>query len=251
MVGVAEHSPSASQREMHSHEHDQLMYSIKGAIHVITTTGRWILPPTRAIWISSGTAHAFEARRPVDLNILYIDSQAPGSPRWDDCAVVNVTPLVRELITACVDLPWNHRQDSRVGRLARVLLEQLDVLPQAPLTLPEPEDPRAIRLAQWLRMHPEDRRPLTVLAPECGGSVKTLERLFAKETGISFGAWRIRLRMIKALEQLAYGENVANTAHAIGYESPSSFIAAFRNTFGTTPARYFDVHSAQGMQPQT
>jgi AraC-like DNA-binding protein len=29
----------------------------------------------------------------------------------------------------------------------------------------------------------------------------------------------------------------------VGYETPSSFIAAFRDTFGTTPTAYFqDVH---------
>ncbi|WP_346352168.1 AraC family transcriptional regulator [Oceanimonas sp. AH20CE76] len=122
-----------------------------------------------------------------------------------------------------------------------MLLEQLDALPQAPLDLPEPKDCRAVRLAQWLKEHPEDRTPLTVLAPKFGGSVKTLERLFTAETGMSFGGWRIRLRMMMALEQLAHGESVANVAHAVGYESPSSFIAAFRSAFGTTPSRYFDV----------
>lgn len=219
------------------------MYSTKGAMHVVTATGRWILPPTRAIWIACGTDHAFETKRPVDVTVLYIEPGAPGSPRWEGCAVVNVSPLVRELIAACARVPWDHRQNSRPGRLARVLLEQLDALPQAPLDLPEPRDTRAIRLAQWLKAHPGDRTPLSVLSPRFGGSVKTFERLFATETGMSFGGWRIRLRMMTALEQLAHGESVANVAHAVGYESPSSFISAFRVAFGTTPARYFDAGS--------
>lgn len=246
VVGMEEHWPPASQVEMHSHQRDQLMYSTRGAMHVVTATGRWILPPTRAIWISGGTDHGFEAKRPVDLTILYIEPGAPGSPRWKGCAVVNVSALVRELISACACLPWDYRQNSRAGRLTRVLLEQLDALQQAPLDLPEPKDPRAVRLAQWLKANPADRTPLTMLAPGFGGSVKTIERLFAAETGMSFGGWRVRLRMMTALEQLAHGESVANVAHGVGYESPSSFIAAFRTAFGTTPSRYFDVQNVEG-----
>ena len=45
--------------------------------------------------------------------------------------------------------------------------------------------------------------------------------------------------MITALELLAHGESVSNVADAVGYETPSSFIAAFRDSFGTTPTAYF------------
>ncbi len=241
VVGVEEYWPSASQVEMHSHKRDQLMYSTKGAMHVITENGCWILPPMRAIWISGGTAHAFKAKRPVDLIILYIDPEASGSPKWEGCAVVNVSSLVRELILTCASLSWDYLPNSRAGRLTCVLLEQLDALPQAPLDLPEPKDSRAVRLGQWLKDHPADRTSLTMLAPKFGASIKTLERLFSSETGMSFGGWRLRLRMITALEQLAHGESVSNVAFAVGYESPSSFIAAFRSVFGTTPSRYFDI----------
>lgn len=56
---------------------------------------------------------------------------------------------------------------------------------------------------------------------------------------MSFGAWRYRLRLLTAMEQLAYGASVTQAALEVGYESPSSFIAAFRSMFGKTPARYF------------
>jgi AraC-like DNA-binding protein len=45
--------------------------------------------------------------------------------------------------------------------------------------------------------------------------------------------------MITALERLAHGESVSNVADAVGYETPSSFIAAFRDTFGRTSTAYF------------
>jgi AraC-like DNA-binding protein len=157
--------------------------------------------------------------------------------------VVNVSPLIRELLRVRSEQPWDYPPASRSSRLARVLLEQLEVHEQAPLELPELSDPRAERVAAMLRADPADRRPLAELASAAGVSHRTIERLFASETGMSFGRWRVRQRMITALEQLAHGDSVSNVAYAVGYETPSSFIAAFRASFGTTPTVYFqDLH---------
>jgi AraC-like DNA-binding protein len=38
---------------------------------------------------------------------------------------------------------------------------------------------------------------------------------------------------------------VAGTANAVGYESTSAFVAAFRRALGTTPGRYFKKAAAE------
>jgi AraC-like DNA-binding protein len=243
VVGVSSHWPSQSEKAQHTHARHQLMYSQKGVIHVSTPTGSWILPPTRSIWISGGTPHALLIKRPVELIILWVHPHAAGAPHWTGCNVVSVSPLIRELLGVCSEQPWDYPPDSRSSRIAQVLLEQLEVHEQAPLEVPELSDPRAERVAAMLRADPADRRPLAELATAAGASHRTIERLFADETGMSFGRWRVRHRMITALEQLAHGDSVSNVAYAVGYETPSSFIAAFRATFGTTPTAYFqDMH---------
>src|SRR5271170_2293496 len=243
VVGASTHWPSRSEKAQHTHSRHQLMYSQKGVIHVSTPTGSWILPPTKSIWISSGTPHVLLVKRPVELTILWVDRDAPGAPHWTGCNVVSVSPLIRELLSVCSEQPWDYPPASRSSRLAQVLLEQLEVHGQAPLELPELSDPRAERVAGMLRADPADRRPLAELASAAGASHRTIERLFASEARMSFGRWRVRHRMIAALERLAHGESVTNVAYAVGYETPSSFIAAFRASFGTTPTAYFqDTH---------
>ena len=59
------------------------------------------------------------------------------------------------------------------------------------------------------------------------------------ETGLTFGAWQRQARLLRALELLGTGLGVGDVAFTLGYESISAFIAMFRRTFGTTPARYF------------
>ena len=55
---------------------------------------------------------------------------------------------------------------------------------------------------------------------------------------MTFRQWRRQARLLAALERLTAGEPVTSVAMAIGYESTSAFIAAFREGFGETPKRY-------------
>lgn len=68
---------------------------------------------------------------------------------------------------------------------------------------------------------------------------KTIQRMFVKETGLTFGQWRQQLRLLRALELLASGEKVIDVALALGYESPSAFASMFRKHFGQTPSAFF------------
>ncbi len=221
------------------HRRLQLMYAISGVMHVVTPSGRWILPPGRALLIPNGIEHGLATHKALEVYYIYIRSDLEGVPVLRDCAVISVSPLLRELISACASFPLAYPSDSAENRLIRVLFDQLHLMPHNPVGIVDPKDPRALRIAELIHADISDRRPLSTLAPLAGASPRTIERLFADETGMSFGAWRNRLRLIAALELLAEGQSVTSIALALGYENPSSFIAAFRNTFGTSPARYF------------
>ena len=69
--------------------------------------------------------------------------------------------------------------------------------------------------------------------------MRTAARLFRQETGMSFGQWRLQLRLLTALEQLGTGDTVSNVALNVGYSDVSSFIAVFKAALGETPAKYF------------
>ena len=88
-------------------------------------------------------------------------------------------------------------------------------------------------------------KPLDALAKGAGAGVRTLERLFVKETGMTFRRWRQRARLLAALHRLAAGEPVTSTALSVGFRSTSAFIAMFRRSLGTTPGNYFRVPGAE------
>jgi AraC-like DNA-binding protein len=216
---------------------DQLAYASSGVMSIRTAEGTWVVPSHRAVWIPAGVTFEVELAGKVSIRTLFFArGLARGLPRR--CQAVNVPPLLRELILAAIAQGLLRRQHPAQERLARVILDQLQMLPAVPLQLPLPRDQRARRAAQRLQATPGELS-LREVSREAGASKRTLERLFRLETGMTLGRWRQRLRLIEALRLLAEGKPVTRVALDVGYRSASAFVSAFRRQLGTTPARYF------------
>jgi AraC-like DNA-binding protein len=232
--------PSGHRVELHSHEEHQLVFAAAGVMTVQTPEGSWIVPPNRAVWVPAGVEHSIRMSGAVSMRTLYLPRPLGARGLPERCAVLEVSPLVRELVLAAVA-----RGGLDVGRsredanLFRVLLDSLRTLPVRAMHLPFPRDHRALRIANRLERQPGDMRAARDLVRGSGASPRTIERLFRSETGVSFGAWRHQLRLGRALELLARGESVTAVAIESGYAGTSAFVSAFKASFGRTPGRYF------------
>jgi AraC-like DNA-binding protein len=222
----------------HAHDWHQLIYASEGVMWVHTAQGDWVVPPNRAVWVPAGVAHGIEMNGRVYVQTIYLAADISGDLPHQCCAV-NVSPLLRELIIHTVKLGMLAASIPSRARLIGFLIDQLSVLPAIPLQLPLPTDARAKRAVDWLRAHPDDPGLIKSVARRVATSARTLERVFQKETGMTFGKWRQQLRLLQAMRLLAAGKPVTAVALDVGYESPSAFIAMFRRTLGTTPRCYF------------
>ena len=220
---------------MHRHLRAQLLYAVSGIMTVVTERGTWTVPPQQAVWIPPDTGHEVHMPSAVSMRSLYIHPEVVESLP-DACQVVEVTPLLRELIARLVS-PL-HCQAQQVSRLMAVLIDEIRSLTPPPLHLPSPRDPRLLAITDALLANPADDRNLVAWSRHIGASERTVARLFAKETGMGFRTWRQTLRMLSALQRLAAGEDVTHVAFDLGYQSPSAFIAMFKRLLGTTPGRY-------------
>ncbi|MEE9317061.1 MAG: helix-turn-helix transcriptional regulator [Rhodospirillales bacterium] len=224
--------------DWHSHPRAQLIYGISGVMTVNTEAGRWVLPPERAVWVPGGIEHRVDTVGGIRIRSLFVAPDAVrGMP--PDCCVVTVSPLLKALILEAVALPKLYDPQGPDGRLMAVILDQLKSLEPTPLYLPLPADPRLRRVTDGLAENPGDRTGLSAWAKKAGASGRTLARLFVRETGLTFGAWRQQARLLKALEWLGEGRPVTGIALDLGYESPSAFTAMFRRAMGVPPGRYF------------
>ncbi len=230
------HYPAGHVIPNHHHHRAQLLYALSGVMMVTTEAGRWTVPPQQAVWIPAATSHDVQMPGPVSMRSLYIRPDIASSLA-SECKVVEVTPLLRELIATLVT---GQRADlQQLERLMAVLVDEVKLLHSPPLHLPTPHDHRLCRITEVLINNPSDERDLETWSQSVGASTRTLARLFKKETGLGFREWRQQLRLLKAIELLAMGEDVTSVSLTLGYQSPSAFISMFRRVLGTTPGRYF------------
>jgi AraC-like DNA-binding protein/quercetin dioxygenase-like cupin family protein len=235
--GLAQTFRDGHRLDRHTHRWAQLVYAVSGTMRVATPGAAWLTPPTRAIWVPGGTPHEIEMRGTVAMRTLYL-APAGGHAALAACRAIEVPPLLRELILHIVRIGMLDADNPAHGRLEELLVDLLAAAETAPLQLPLPRDPRAAGFADRLLAEPGGKAALAELARGSGASLRTLQRLFLAETGLSLETWRGRARMQQAVVSLSAGAPVTEAALDAGYASVSAFVAAFRRAFGTTPGRY-------------
>ncbi len=217
--------------ESHAHDWHQLLHASEGVMVVETSRGSWVVPPHRAVWLPARVAHRVTMRGAVAMKTLYF-AEGRRAPLRATC-VVDVPPLLRELLAYCAMRGKLDRTIPHEARLAGLVDDLLRERAAVPVELPMPRDPRALRVANELRAGG------TLDARRAGASVRTLERLFVAETGMTLGRYRQQACLLQALGRLAEGAKVTEVALDAGYATPSAFIAMFKKVLGTTPSRFF------------
>jgi AraC-like DNA-binding protein len=214
---------------------DQLLYASSGVMTVEADGGTWVVPPHRALWAPDGTRYRIVMHGRVSVRTLYLRSElaalspgTPGSPEEvhavDAVHAVNVPPLLRELIIHAVVTSPLYADVPEDQRLVGVVIDQLRTLPQAPLQVPMPVDPRARALADRLAADPVGAATLDDAAAAVGASRRTLERLFRAETGLSIAT--------SALD--AAEPSLRSGRLTVGYGAVADANVATEGSFGPT-----------------
>lgn len=209
VVGYARDYTAGHESERHQHRRAQLLYASAGVMTVTTATGTWVVPPQQAVWVPARVTHRVRANGPLTMRTLYVlvgPDNAEGLPA--SCCVVGVSPLLRELILRTVTFTAEGPPTDAARRLLAVIVDELRALVPEPLHLPLPRDRRLTTVTDGLAADPADGRSLGDWARAAGASERTLARLFVTETGLTFGAWRQRLRLLSAVARLADRKSV-------------------------------------------
>jgi len=222
----------------HYHNCAQLIHSLSGVVQVNTRLGSWVVPPGRGVWLPAQVVHSLRITGKVAARTLFIDPLARADLPAQ-CQVVQISPLLRELIICSMEIAPGYPPGGREERVMELILDELRVLPILPLHLPEPRDAPLLALCRHMQQSLAQPWELEQAAAHLNVSGRTLSRRFQRETGLRFSDWVRRARLLAALNTLAAGHSVLEVALDLGYDSPSAFSAMFRRMLGVAPSEYF------------
>lgn len=222
----------------HAHEEGQLLLVLSGTATVTAEKGFWLTPPGFGVWIPAHTDHGAaysEASSLINLRLPPSVCTALSAA----CELVQVTDLLRELAHEVVRLQGQKSEVHTSNLMAQLIVHQA----RRPWTggglfVPHGKDRRLRTAIKLVRSAPGAHIQLEDLARQSATSGRTLARLFTHETGMSFRRWLEYFRVVCAIDRLAQGQSITETALELGYQSASSFTTLFTRVLGHPPKRY-------------
>jgi len=232
-----------AQIQPHRHEWAQLVFSTQGVLHVQAADSTYIVPPSRAVWVAPNVEHTTGAIEEAQLHTIYFAPALLPGPDWQECRVLEVTPLLRELAQQ-LDHQSNHQSEAapepeRERLLSELIVNELRRARTLTLGIALPQDTRLRRLCEAMLAQPALHASLEEWAESSGASPRTVSRLFRQQLGVSFAQWRSQVLLAHALSMAARRRPMKLIAAELGYASASAFTAMVTRTMGMPPSQFF------------
>jgi AraC-like DNA-binding protein len=222
----------------HFHDMHQLLYAFEGAVEVEGRRGCYKIPHQFAAWIPAGAVHRTTIQK-IASGSVFLDPAmvacAEDAPR-----VIPAPPILREMVMHAMRWPLGRAEDATgtayFEAFAALCAEWIAA--EVALVLPSSRDARIAAIMDHTRVH----IATVTLADVCRAaamSERSLRRHFRAATGLSWEAYRHRLRLCLAIDALEVdGEPIGAVAAAVGYDDPAAFARAFRAVMGMAPGAY-------------
>jgi AraC-like DNA-binding protein len=236
LYALPSHYPAGHSIDPHHHSRAQLLYPRTGVVMVTSSQGRWMVPPEHALWIPPELEHSVEMIGHVHMLSIYVSPNALPNMSAN-VRVVALTDLARALIVEAVALP--QEATTRSGLVMALLLDEIAKLPEVPLGLPFPSEPRLAALCRSFIENPSPHLVIDDWAEALAMSRRAFTRAFRHQTGVSLSLWRQQACLLNALPRLANGEAVTSVALDLGYDSVAAFTTMFKRMLGAPPRQYF------------
>lgn len=227
--------------EFHHHKKAQLVYVESGYQYLHVELCQFLLPQNHVAYIPSNMPHkTTHASEHVSLRTLYFDvDDLP--PFYDKLYLFSIPSVLREMIMYTEKWSMNMEYEESEQMFLRAILLELPSFVQnaVPLITPVPRTKVLLDATAYIHKHYQVTITIDELAELCFMSVRTLERQFKKETGISIAKYIQMMRIIKSIELLSEGQHtISEIALSVGYNSAQSYSNVFTKLIGQRPTEF-------------
>ncbi|UKB86228.1 AraC family transcriptional regulator [Chryseobacterium sp. MEBOG06] len=226
---------------LHQHQKGQLVYVESGFQYITIEEKIYLLPQNHAVWIPSNTIHKTNSHsEKIKLMIMFADTEG-SNPFYDEVNVFSVPPVLREMIKYAEKWSKLFIKDHDETLFLKALFNELPHFVEHSLKLHIclPKDKRLTKVIEHLHHYYREEIRIEELSDTALLSLRTLERIFKKETGLTLIKYQQMLRIIKSLELLSSGSfTISETAYEVGYKSVQAYTRSFQSVMQFRPTDF-------------
>ncbi|KFF12598.1 helix-turn-helix domain-containing protein [Flavobacterium hydatis] len=225
----------------HFHKRAQLVYVEKGFQYLHVAGRIYLLPQNHAAWIPSNLSHRTTAVS-EDINLRTIFYSVNEEDKfYDKLRIFSVPPVLREIIS--YSSKWSKKEAYSVEEeafLNAIFVELPSFFKDAiALNVVIPNDERLLQISNFIIDNIGNDLQVSTIAENNNMSLRSLERVFKKETTITISKYIQFVRIIKGVELLSTGKyTVSQVAYLVGYKSIQAFSASFFQILNKRPNEF-------------
>jgi AraC-like DNA-binding protein len=228
----------------HQHDEHEIFIPLQGEIGVEFDDFELKAGAGKMIYIPPGVDHRFSSSKEAEGERLYffIDTKT-----WDKLGgslsapkVLPASQLCKELLFHLLIHPQTRAAKSLCETLVQTFAEMLEnvVDREVQHLSGKVSDPRIKKVLEKIQATYHSSLLMEPLARDSGLSVRSLNRLFLDQTGMTPKQAVTLHRIEEAKSLLAQNRSVTDVAYDVGYRSLSQFITTFRSVTGKLPTEF-------------
>lgn len=225
-------------KQEHLHQTSQLTYVEEGYQYLHIEQKIYLVPQNHVIWIPAGMKHrtTSEAER-INLMVVMFKPILKNN-FFEEVHVFAAPPILKEMLLYASK--WNKllTEDEEQKAFLFAMLNSLPNLCKEnnSLQIPVPTDSRLIPVCNYINANYKYNFDFEELADKANISVRTLQRLFKQQTGITVQKYAQLIRILKSIELLDTKRyTLTEIAFKIGYQSLPAFSSSYFSIMNERP----------------
>lgn len=222
----------------HVHYRAQLTYVEEGYQYFHIDQKIYIVPQHHVIWVPSGKAHKITSEaRTVNL-MVFLFKTVFEEEFYQNVHVFAVPPVLKEMLLYASKWNQSLTENQEQDIFFKAILKSLPNFCKESnkLEIPVPADARLIPVCNEISSHFKYNLDIDSLAGKAQMSVRSLQRIFKNETGITLQKYLQLTRILKSIELIDTKKyTLSEIAYQVGYQSLSAFTSSYFAVMKTKP----------------
>ncbi|WP_243836227.1 AraC family transcriptional regulator [Sphingobacterium paludis] len=222
----------------HTHQRYQLTFVEEGYQYFHIEEKIYLVPQNHVIWIPSSKVHRTTSEAKTVNLMLLLFRTVPELDFYRKVHVFSAPAVLREMLLYASKWSKLLNEGEEKCVFIKAMLHSLPYFCEenSSLQIPAPADSRLIPVCNHINTNYQYKFQIDKLADMAKMSVRSLQRIFKQQTGISLQKYTQLIRILKSIELMDTNQyTLSQIAALVGYKSLSAFTFSYSSIMKTGP----------------